>query len=327
MQAASSLTPSRFEVAMSHTITGVNRRVTYKDGTGMMYGDLHRADFLAMESRDGGPMQLVYVRREIDNRLTGIIATVPCTAQADEMGHYVTADYWSAAREYVKNELGDDITILGLIRAAGDLSPHTMVDGGKLIIRLYGENGAVTMGLRIGKAIVQSINDIIASYDSNTEYGHMCANVSLPLWTAAKDEYESAIKYKSKHKEGSLGSLSDMMEYSSAVARIKRYELGASEYDANFYAVRIGDVMFITNPFEMYIEYADRIRMACPEAQIFDVQLSGDDCLGYLATQKAIDAGGYSAMIFSCFCDAKAGDIVVEKSIALIKSLYGEVLE
>jgi len=72
----------------------------------------------------------------------------------------------------------------------------------------------------------------------------------------------------------------------------------------------------------MYIEYADRIRAACMEAQVIDVQLAGGDCFGYLATQRAIDAGGYSTMIFSCFCDAKGGDLVVHKSVELIKSVF-----
>ena len=112
------------------------------------------------------------------------------------------------------------------------------------------------------------------------------------------------------------------MAYSAAVTSIKRYESGIKEYNVNLHAVRIGDVVLITNPFELYIEYADRIRAACPEAQVFDVELAGDECLGYLATQKAIDAGGYSTTIFSCSFDAKGGDLFVSKSIKLIKSMF-----
>ena len=323
LTAVKNLEPSIFEIAVSYTITGTSRRASYFDGTGVMYGDVKRPDFAGMEGRDGGPMQILYVRRALDNALAGVVAAVPCTAQADEMGHYVTADYWATARDVIKQGLGDGVVILGLIRSAGDLSPHTMVDGGKLIERLGGEKGAVDMGKRVGTAVVIAAGDVLAAYGADAAFDYASLRDTLPLWTADKDEYDAAKLFVADGGKGGLGPLKDMMAYSTAFTRIKRYELGQAEYPVDFHALRVGDIAFITNPFEMYIEYADRIRAACPEAQVIDVQLAGDDCLGYLATQKAIDAGGYSTMIFSCYFDAKGGEMAVEKSIALIKELFG----
>ena len=323
LQAASSLEPGCFEVAISHTITGVCRRALYKNGSGIMYGDVHKPDFSGMEGRDGGPIQILFIRRERDKRLVGVVATVPCPAQVNENALCVTADYWATARNIIKRELGGDTVVLGLIRSAGDLSPHTMVDCGKLTGDMRGADAAVTMGNRIGNAIVRAAGDILITYGPEAVHKHAVARVSLPLWTASKTEYDNAMEYVNGVDKLGLNTLDNMMAYSTAVARIKRYELGISDYPANLYAVRIGDIVFITNPFELYIEYADRIRAACPEAQVYDVQLAGDDCLGYLPTQRAIDAGGYSAMIFSCFCGAKGGEEVVDKSVELIKSLMG----
>jgi len=322
LQAAAAPELSRFEVALSHTITGVSRRATYRDGSAAMYGDLHRPDFAGMEGRDGGPMQIIYVRRASDCRLTGIVAAVPCTAQADEMAGYVTADYWHTAREGIREELGEDVTVLGLIRSAGDQSPHTMVDRAKHVGRLQGEAGAVEMGARVGKAIIRAVDDVIVTIEPDAAHGHLCAREPMPIWGVTKEEYEAAKKYIADGGAGALGPLNEMMAYSAAATRIRRYEGDIARYPVNIHAVRIGDVVFITNPFEMYIEYADRIRMACPEAFVIDVQLAGDEELGYLSTQRAIDGGGYSTMIFSCALDAKGGDMVVDKSIRLIKSTF-----
>ncbi|MCL2035265.1 MAG: hypothetical protein FWG94_11135 [Oscillospiraceae bacterium] len=322
LNAASSLAPSCFEAAVSYTITGVSRRVAYKDGTGQMYGALHTPQLAGMEGRDGGPMQMIYVRRMSDSRLTGIIAAVPCPAQADEMARYVTADYWATVREVIKKEWGEGVVVLGLSRSAGDLSPHTMIDDGKLINKMYGEDGAAIMGRRVGKAVVRAADEAVALYGQDAAYKHICAYESLPLWSVTRDEYEDAKAYLANAAKGGAGTLEEMTAYATAEVRVKNYERAPNECSANFHAVRIGDIALITNPFELFIEYADRIRMACPEAQVIDVQLAGDDYLGYLPTQRAINAGGYSAQIYACSCDAKGGDMVVEKSTALIKSLF-----
>ena len=322
LRAAASAEPSRFEFSISHTITGVNRRVSYKNGGGAMYGDMRGPDFAGMEGRDGGPMQLIFTRRVSDNKLTGVVAAVPCTAQADESASYVTADYWAAAREIINKELGD-VVVLGLIRSAGDLSPHTMADGGKLVGELRGRDGAVEIGTRIGEAIVRASGGIIASYGSDAVYKHARASGTLPLWGVTESEYKAAEAYLEAAKDDPE-LIGDRMAYSQAAARVKRRGLGITEYPANFYAVRIGDIVLLTNPFECYIEYAERIRAACPEAQLIDIQLAGDDFLGYLPTKKAVGAGGYSATIFSCRCGPDGGDEMVEKSIALVRSLFGE---
>ena len=145
-QAIRILEESRFEVGVSRVQTGVCRRALYKDGSAQMYGDVHREDFCGMESRDGGPMQMLYCRRLRDGKLTGIAANIPCTAQCDEMALYVTADYMGVVRERLGETLGADVKLLGLIRSAGDLSPHQMVDRIPGLPRCHGHEGAVRTG-------------------------------------------------------------------------------------------------------------------------------------------------------------------------------------
>jgi hypothetical protein len=71
----------------------------------------------------------------------------------------------------------------------------------------------------------------------------------------------------------------------------------------------------------LYIEYADRIRMALPQCVVFDVQLAYD-CLGYLATPVAVQGGHYSANIFNGICSPEGGEFLIDRAVALIKSLF-----
>lgn len=323
VHAMESMQESTFGLALSPAITGVNRRATYADGTAVMYGDIHRPDFRGMEGRDGGPIQILYVRNTGDNALTGIVAAVPCTAQCDEMGLYITADYWGAARGIIKAHFGEHVGVLGLIRSSGDLSPHAMVDRTREANRIYGADGAQLMGKRVARAVIDAVADVAYTTGPCAAFAHLCSNEAYPIWTATHEQYEWAKEYRKAH-DPALGKLEDMMAFSRAAASIKRHESPVKTYPCNLHVVRLGDIVLCTTPFELFIEYTDRIRAACPEATVIDVQLAGDEALGYLATQKAIDGGGYSAMIFSGLFDAQVAERIVAKCIGMIHAIMKE---
>ena len=115
-----------------------------------MYGDVHREDFCGMEGRDGGPMQFLYVYNAVRCDLTGVVANIPCPAQCDEHASYVTADYFGVVRSRLQEALGEAVCLLPLVRAAGDLSPHDMVDRMPGIERCEGRRG-VRAAARTGK--------------------------------------------------------------------------------------------------------------------------------------------------------------------------------
>lgn len=119
MEAVSNLEDCTIEYATSDILTGFCRRVVYKDGSAVMYGDVHREDFLRMEYPDGGGMQIIYFYSKKEHQLSGIFAAVPCPAQADEASVYITADYWAVVRERIAEEYGDGINVqlLSLTRA------------------------------------------------------------------------------------------------------------------------------------------------------------------------------------------------------------------
>ena len=95
-----------------------------------------------------------------------------------------------------------------------------------------------------------------------------------------------------------------------------------THYEVAVRATRIGDIAFLTLPFELYIEYADRIRMAVPETVVFDVQLACD-CLGYLPTKYAVQGGHYSANIFNGLCKPEeGGEMFIKECIRILRDLF-----
>lgn len=325
MRAYRDLTESEMGLAIAHIITGVNRRVVYKDGSAKMYGDLATDQFLKMESRDGGPSQFLYVYRACDHKLTGVVANVPCTAQCDEMANYITADYWGVVREHTARDLGADVHILPLCRAAGDLSPHPMVD--KYSFEESGRWGRANceyMGGWVAENIVSHQKRIVRRYDSKTTVLKQAAEtLTYPLWSVTDEEYKAACEYMENPANfDENGKPVDSFNFANAWTRKNRVEKQPKTYDISVRGTRLGDIAFFSLPFETYIEYADRIRMALPKVTVFDVQL-GYDCLGYLPTPQAVAGGHYSANIFNGLCKPEeGGEKMVADAVRIIGGLF-----
>lgn len=321
--ALGSMKDAHMDVSVARIQTGSNRRVTYKDGSAQMYGNAYRPDFLRMEGRDGGPTQLIYVYDD-KNELYGVVAAVPCTAQCDEKACYVTGDYWGVVRDRVRAELGENVKVLGLCRAAGDLSPHHIVDRVPMERDeglYHGRKAAVYMGNLIADAIVSHRKYVIASYDSSVSHVQGMRRVDFPVWMPTEEEYKWALDYLGNQDNfNEDGSAKVAFDNGNAHARKLRYERGQTIYPSSVYCTVLGDVVFLTVPFELYIEYADRIRMALGDKMVFDIQLTYDN-LGYLATPQAVAGGHYSANIFNGVCGPEGGEKLIVESVALAREL------
>ena len=91
--------------------------------------------------------------------------------------------------------------------------------------------------------------------------------------------------------------------------------------------IRIGDIAFATNRFELFMDYEQRIQARSPAEQTFIIQLAavpGNDGGSYLPTAKAKANRGYSASIFDCNVDANGGAILVEKTLEELNKVFAE---
>ena len=73
-------------------------------------------------------------------------------------------------------------------------------------------------------------------------------------------------------------------------------QAGIKTADTLIQAWRIGDIGFVSFPGELFVEWGLKIKAESPFPWTFPVY-AGGDCLGYLVTQQAWEAGGYESLI------------------------------
>ena len=92
-------------------------------------------------------------------------------------------------------------------------------------------------------------------------------------------------------------------------------------YPIECHVIRLGDIAIATNPFELFLDYGNRIKARSYAEQTFIVQL----CCGasaYLPTEKAEKAGHYSAYVSSGYVGHEGGDLLVRETIKEINQMF-----
>ena len=102
----------------------------------------------------------------------------------------------------------------------------------------------------------------------------------------------------------------------------KRYELEKRqpEMPVEVHAVRIGDMVMVTNPFELYLDYGIRIKGRSPAIQTFVIQLAGSG--SYIPTSRSVAGGAYGAVPASTLMGPEGGEELVEKTLEMINDLF-----
>jgi hypothetical protein len=87
------------------------------------------------------------------------------------------------------------------------------------------------------------------------------------------------------------------------------------------HVLRLGDVAFATNPYELFLNYGNQIRARSKAKQTFLIQLCCGS-KGYLPTEKAEKGGHYSAYVSSGCTGHEGGDLLVRKTLGEINKMF-----
>lgn len=313
--------PGGVSWGLGHAVVGYNRRAVYADGTAAMYGKTDRPDFRGIEGYEDHGLEMLFFWNEA-RRPLAVAVNVACPSQEVESGHRINADFWHDVRQQF--QVGDyqDVLVLGWPGAAGDQSPHRMYRKAaeERMLKLRG----LSYTQEVARRIVGEINDVCTlvrdEVRTDVPFAHKVEDLTLPVRKVTDKEAAEA-----QAEIDALANRGDATRRRLWLQKVvDRYRNQDAEptLSVEVHALRIGDVAILTNPFELFLDYGVQMQGRSKALQTFVVQLTGASGAGYLPTQRAVEGGSYSAVVASGQIGPEGGQMLVDRSVELINSLW-----
>jgi hypothetical protein len=312
--------PGAVARGFGHAVIGHNRRVSYVDGTARMYGTTDTPAFSHFEGYEDHSVHLLYLF-DAQRRLTGVVVNLPCPSQETEGNMTISADFWHEVREEMARRFGAGVFVLPQCAPAGDQSPHLLVlhKAEESMRRRRGLTRRQDIARRIADAIVNVYPVVKDSASTDLPLVHHVEALELPGRVVTRADYDYALAELQT-------VLSQDPKVSWAQRRLRtmiaQYEAGEAKPPCTIelHVVRLGEVAFATNPFELYLDYAMRIQARSRAGQTFLVQLA-NGASGYLPSQKAV-AKHYSGLAADNEVGPEGGQRLVDRTLELIVGLW-----
>ena len=323
---------------------GMCRRVKYDDGSAQMWGDTNMASFSELEGGNDSGIELLYFF-DASDKLTGIVANIACPSQVMEHRSLISSDYWGKTKEYLREKFGSELYLLALCGAGGDqcprdlvrwVNPETPINDPNIKRPNYIERKAdpsmfdLAGCRKIGRRVA---NEIIAVYEEITEkkseapFVHNVMTLDLPLRKAtytdmhkAEREIEYFIQKNADKDTFDFADNAAMHVYAGTLARWEKQQT-VEMVSMELHVIRLGDIAIVTNPFELFLDYGNRMKARSVAKQTFIIQLCCGS-MGYLPTKKAEEGSHYSAYIASGQVGHEGGDLLVRKTVTEINKLW-----
>lgn len=323
------------------------RRAVYNNSYAEMYGDTSRDDFTGMESAEDSGVEMLFFFGE-DEKPRALIINVACPSQVMESTYKISSDYMGAVREKLKKEYGENFQTLCLIGAGGCQSPRDLVRNKKSNADFWCERGVETISEKLFSAVKNSCAKASSEKTESPEMVHIQKEILLPQKRVSYNQYIAAKKdlellqnikdeksaYKdfcdkthTNEKAGGSGpydsKLHHFVKIKNLQADIARYE----EQDENVnlaidvHILRIGDCVFATNPFELYLDFGLQIKARSCAEQTFIIQLA-NGCCGYLPSKAAEEFGGYGGRVINGRIGSDGGKKLVDETVNIIYKAF-----
>ena len=335
--------PSGFANAFGRAAVGMCRRATYRDGSAAMWGDTNRDDFESVEGGSDTGIELLYVFDE-RKKLTGIVANLACPAQCVQHRLFISPDFWGETKKLIRDRFGKDVFLLTLCSAAGDQCPVDIVRWVEPESDVHDPNierphplkrkadpsmfdlaGMKLAGRRVANEIIGVFEDGLDELQTDASLEHRVCDLDLPLRLASKEDEtkaEKAIREYLAAKEGDV-DYNDAAKLQVYLGTLKRAELQkvTKKVEIRCHFIKLGTVAFATNPFELFLDYGNKIKARSRAEQTFLIQLA-DGAEGYLPTAKAEKGGHYSAFISSGIVGHEGGERLVDVTLKNLNEMF-----
>nr|MBQ4320271.1 hypothetical protein [Clostridia bacterium] len=336
-----------------YAVVAHSRRPVFSDGGtdthSVMYGKTDDPSFLGYESGADHFVNLLYTF-DASDRLTGAIINIPCPSQCSEHEYRLSADYWHNVRSELRRRHGDHIKVIAQYAAGGDLSPrilHYKTAQQRRMMLKYGITSygstekALTERADIAERITNAFDEVLSWAKKDIRHSavvrHEVHEFHLSRRMPTEAEYaesKAELERLGEFVPKTDGTPEQNLDADSKQLTLRaRHERVVSRYENNdtsklpmkAHIIRIGDIAFASNRFELYINYQHRIQARSPFEQTFIVQLAavpGNDGGTYLPTGIGVRNKGYTANIFDNLCSPEGGDELVEQTLEVLNKIH-----
>jgi hypothetical protein len=313
--------PGGVSWGLGHAVVGYNRRAVYANGTAAMYGKTDGADFRGIEGYEDHGLELLYFWNDAQPPPLAVAVNLACPSQEVESGNKINADFWHDVRQQFQTGDRKDVLVLGWPAAAGDQSPHRMYRKAaeERMLKLRG----LSYTQEVARRIVGEINDVCPlvrnDVRSDVPFSHKVEDVALPVRKVTEQEAAAAqAEIDALTKKGDASRR--RLWHQKVVDRYREQDQKPT-LSVEVHALRIGDVAIVTNPFELFLDYGMQMQGRSKALQTFVIQLTCGSS-GYLPTERAVKGGSYSAIVASNLVGPEGGQVLVDRSVDLINSLW-----
>jgi hypothetical protein len=315
-------TPQLVGRAYGHAVVGHNRFAQFRDGHAAMYANTNDREFRHFVGYEDHSLDMLATWTP-DGRLTGLLLAVPCPSQVTEHLEQFSADFWSEIRQELRARLSPDVVVFAACGVAGDQSPHHLLNG-KLEKEMRERRGLTQrqeIGQRVADGVLRALEHTRPPPASPpVAFRHRWKRVMLPPRRATRAERDWAAAELDRWGR-------EKGETTSWWPRSQRRVV--EEFDgirrpeptpADLHALRMGDLVIATNPFELFLDYGVQIKARSPAVQTMTIQLAGPGL--YVPTRRAVRGGGYSAIPAVAPIGPAGGQKVVDETLRLIDAVW-----
>lgn len=340
------------DISLRSNVNNSTGKSQHINGHAKMYGDTADDMFAGYEGGADHFINLMYTFNK-NGTLTGAIINVPCPSQNSERESFLTADYWYEVRTILRKKYGN-IGILPQCAAAGDTTPRTLhyktAQERRFALKYEGYHidqsfsrptekyNRLDIAMRICETFEEVLSWAKKEMISDAIVQHIVKTIHLDKRFVSEEEYKFAmqelINIESMPFSQSGNIHEDFYNNTSRAWKVHRFRQVISRYEQQqhihtapmeLHVIRIGDIAFASNAFELYQDFQHRIQARSPFIQTFIIQLCGQPDgypAGYLATDQAVKNRGYSASLYCNEISPEGGQTLVEETVTELKKLY-----
>ena len=357
-EAWASRKPGQIAYGYDLVVTAFNRRIVYFNerkgsigtsprGKAVLHGRTDVPDFSHVEG-GADPFANYLFTYDMEGKLTGAIINVGYTAQVSIKDCYVSSDTWHDMRKLMA-EHHPGVYILPQVAAAGEATfeqPYYKAAEKRRYRLIYGRDEAYPGEFQRK----QIAGRILTSFERARSWAEKEQFSDLPIkhvtkkqmlsrynpdeaeCRQAREDLKEIARRREKLSEIKDPKLRQRRETSlrtsenrcKRVLRIVEESKTKPKLPMEFHVLRIGDVGFVSEQYEYYFEFGQRIQARSPFTQTFVIEMSAivdGGSSGYLATERATKNGGYGVGPLSCRLSPQGGQEIVEEAVKTLKEL------